>query len=414
MHKNWQKNVSLFLGSQIISLLGSSLVQYAITWYITRTTQSGIYVTLSLLFGFLPSFFLSPFAGVWADRYNRKKIIIFADGGIALTTLILAFFVMAGQKQLWLLLLASAVRSVGGALQSPAVGAILPDIVPQEQLTRVGGINQSAQSILMLGSPMLASLLLDLPVREPLVYIFFIDVITATIAILIMSRLHITPRVAREDLPKQGYLQDLKAGLYYVWSQSYLKRFFAFCTLFYVLMGPPAFLTQLQVVRTFGDEYWRLSWIEAAFSFGMLLGGLLMATWGGMKNRVHTMVLASFIMGLCTIALGLPTQFVVYNVFMALFGLAMPILNTPATVLLQEKVEPALLGRVFGVMSMLSSSVMPLGMLVWGPLADKVPIENLLIICGALMAAGCLGMLGSRTLVKAGRPLPPKQEATIA
>src|SRR5690554_4174095 len=90
MNTNWKKNIILFLTSQTISLFGTSLVQYAIMWHITLTTQSGVMMTIAIICGFLPTFFLSPFAGVWADRFNRKLLIILSDSMIALTTLVLA------------------------------------------------------------------------------------------------------------------------------------------------------------------------------------------------------------------------------------------------------------------------------------------------------------------------------------
>lgn len=92
---HWKRNLILFLGSQTISLFGSALVQYAIMWYITLHTKSGFMMTLYIICGFLPTFFLSPFAGVWADRYSRKLLIILADAMIAMVTLLLAVLFLA-------------------------------------------------------------------------------------------------------------------------------------------------------------------------------------------------------------------------------------------------------------------------------------------------------------------------------
>lgn len=180
---NWIKKVALFLASQTISLFGSSLVQYAIMWHITLETKSGLMMTLYIICGFLPTFFLSPFAGVWADRYNRKMLIIMADMMIAAATLILALFYLAGYKMFWLLFLISAIRSVGAAVQTPAIGAILPQIVPADKLMRVNASNGTIQSMVMLISPMASAALLTLSRLE---IIFFIDVITAACAITIL------------------------------------------------------------------------------------------------------------------------------------------------------------------------------------------------------------------------------------
>jgi DHA3 family macrolide efflux protein-like MFS transporter len=90
---------------------------------------------------------------------------------------------------------------------------------------------------------------------------------------------------------------------------------------------------------------------------------------------------------------------------MVIFGLAMPIFNTPATVLLQEKVEENYLGRIFGVLGMISSSMMPIGMLLFGPLSDKVEIEVILIVTGILIMVQSFFMFGSKTLIEAGKPV---------
>src|SRR5687767_2492051 len=87
---HWLRKVILFLGGQTVSLLGSMLVQYAVFWYLTITYQSGVIMMLAALFGFLPQAVVSIFGGVWADRHNRKYLIIAADAGIAASTLALA------------------------------------------------------------------------------------------------------------------------------------------------------------------------------------------------------------------------------------------------------------------------------------------------------------------------------------
>lgn len=389
--------------SQTISLFGSSLVQYAILWYITLNTQSGVMMTISILCGFLPTFVLSPFAGVWADRYSRKKLIVISDSIIALSTLMLAVLFLMGYDDMWLLFVVSAVRALGAGVQTPAVGAMLPQLVPEDQLTRINGINGSIQAMVMLLSPMLSGALLTMASIEA---IFFIDVVTAAVAVSVMLifvhvPLH-TKAAAKQTI---SYLQDLGLGFNYIKSHRYVQNFFLFCAVFFVLAAPVAFLTPLQVTRTFGGDIWRLTAIEIAFSIGMMLGGLIMSVWQGFRNRVHTMTLSSLAMGACTFALGVIPNFWIYLFIMGVVGLAMPFFNTPSTVLLQEKVEPDYLGRVFGVLGMISSSMMPLGMLVFGPLADSVRIEWLLMITGVLLFIQGFFLLGNKVLVEAGKPV---------
>ncbi|GJM81963.1 hypothetical protein HMSSN139_44590 [Paenibacillus sp. HMSSN-139] len=121
--EQWRRNIVLFLSSQTVSLFGSSLVQYAIMWYITLNTKSGIMMTLYIICGFIPTFLLSPVAGVWADRYNRKVLIMLSDGMIALSTLVLALLFLMGYEEAWLLFVMAAIRALGSGVQTPAVGA---------------------------------------------------------------------------------------------------------------------------------------------------------------------------------------------------------------------------------------------------------------------------------------------------
>jgi len=403
MKPNWKRNIALFLSSQTISLFGSSLVQYAILWYITLETESGFMMTLSIISGFLPTFFLSPFAGVWADRHNRKMLIALADALVAAATLVIAVLFMADYRSVWLLFAGSAVRAVGTGIQTPAVSAVIPSIVPEEQLTRVNGINSTIQALVTLVSPMVSAALYT---AIPLEYIFFIDVATAAVAIFTMVFFVQVPVHAKAMQAKTtSYFTDMREGLVYISQHAYLKAYFTFCAVFFVLAAPVSFLTPLQVTRSFGDEVWRLSGIEVTFAIGMMLGGLLMASWGGFRNRVHTMTLSSLVTGLCTFLLGVVHIFWLYLLIMGIIGVAMPVFNTPATVLLQERVEPDYLGRVFGAMTMIASSMMPLGMLVFGPIADLIPIEWLLVGTGLALFLQAFLLLASRPLVEAGEPL---------
>ena len=400
--EHWKRDIILFLSSQTISLFGSSLVQYAIMWYVTLTTESGVMMTIYIICGFIPTFILSPIAGVWADRYNRKNLIMLADGMIAFSTLILAIVFLMGYDEIWLLFVMAAVRAVGAGIQTPAVGAILPQIVPKDKLTKVNGTNGTIQAVIMFVSPMVSAALLTMTSIE---IIFFIDVITAAIAIvtlLVFFKIPVHEKAAEKQTT--SYFNDLKQGLTYINQHAFLKKFFLFFAFFFVLMAPAAFLTPLQVTRSFGDEVWRLTTIEIFFSVGMMLGGGIIAAWGGFKNKVHTMTFASILMGACTFALGIAPIFWLYLIFMAVFGVAMPIFNTPTMVLVQEKVEENYLGRIFGVFGMISTSMMPMGMLIFGPIADIIKIEWLLIGTGIFMVILSIFLFKSKELIEAGKP----------
>lgn len=414
IRQKWQgnRNIALFLISQTISLLGSAIVQYAIMWFITLKTQSGIMMTISIISSFLPTFFLSPIAGVWADRYNRKMLIVMSDAFIAATTFILAILFFMGYNTIWLLFAASAIRALGSAIQTPAVNAFIPLLVEKEQLTRVNAINGSIQSAMMFISPMISGALLTVAQLE---VIFFLDVVTAVIAILVLVfTLHVPAHQKASEVQNENYLDDLKAGFSYVTKHGFIKRYMIFSAFFMLFMAPAAFLTPLQVTRTFGEAVWRLTAIELSFSVGMMAGGIAMASWGGFANRIHTMAVACIVMAVCTIGLGTIPIFWLYLVLMGFFGFVMPMFQTPSMVIVQETVEPDFLGRVFGLMGMIGSCAMPLGMLVFGPLADLIPIEWLLAGTGLILMLISILFRFDRILLEAGKPNPQQTDAGIS
>ncbi len=402
MPMRWKANLAAFLGGQTLSLFGSSLVQFAITWHITLSTGSGAMMTLAILFGILPTFFASPLGGVLADRYDRRRLMAAADSAIALTTLAVALAFLLGYRELWILYAALAVRAVGAGFQTPAVSAFLPEIVPREELTRVNAAFGSVQSIMLLVSPMAAGALLSL---APIEALFFIDVATAAIGVGLLLLVVRSPERPARSGGSGGYWRELREGFSYVAGHGFVRRFFLFCAAFYFLAAPVAFLTPLQVSRRFGPDVWRLTAIEITFSVGMTLGGVLLGAWGGFRDRVSTMALSAFLVGATTLALGLVPWFWAYLGVMALCGVSMPFFNTPATVLLQETVEEAYMGRVFGALGMISSVTMPLGMLVFGPLADLFPIEPMLVGTGAAIL-GLSGILACGKELRAAGSTP--------
>ena len=141
---NWKSKTMLFLASQCITLFGSMIVQMSIIWYVTLKTSSGAWVAAFTICSYLPQFLISFFAGVWADRYNRKKLIILADGVITIATFIM-FWVMPMISSDFVLLSAllviSIIRSIGAGVQTPAVNAVIPHLVPEEYLMKYNGMN---------------------------------------------------------------------------------------------------------------------------------------------------------------------------------------------------------------------------------------------------------------------------------
>jgi DHA3 family macrolide efflux protein-like MFS transporter len=390
---HWLRNTILFLSGQTVSLFGSMLVQYAVFWYLTIEYRSGVYMMLAALFGFLPQAVVSIFGGVWADRHNRKYLIIGADAAIALSTLALALIMMTGFDAVWLLFAVMAIRSAGAGIQMPAVSALIPQIVPTRNLIRVNGVNGSIQSAMALLAPAAAGAIYAWSAAASggtaasLVPIFFIDVVTAILGIGILAFIPVRA-VRRASDVETGYFADLVDGVRYIVHHAFVRWLLIVFAIIFVLTVAPSNLTPLMLVRSFpageAQDVVNLAVLEIAFSVGMMLGGILVASLFAKRSRIGLIVVSSLVFGALSIGLGLSTSIWMFFGFMFLVGLAVPFFSTPSMTLLQETVEPERQGRVFGFVGIVMAVAMPFGMVVFGPLADVVPIELLLIAAGIL------------------------------
>lgn len=390
---HWLRNVVLFLSGQTVSLFGSMLVQYAVFWYLTIEYRSGVYMMLAALFGFLPQAVVSIFGGVWADRHNRKFLIMGADAAIALSTLTLALIMMTGFDAVWLLFAVLAIRSAGAGIQMPAVSALLPQIVPTRTLIRVNGINGSIQSAMALLAPAAAGAIYAWSsaatggTAASLIPIFFIDVVTAVIGIGILAFIPVRA-VRRASDVATGYFADLVDGVRYIAHHAFVRWLLVVFAIIFVLTVAPSNLTPLMLVRSFPagetQDVVNLAVLEVVFSIGMVLGGILVASFFAKRSRIGLIVVSSLVFGGLSIGLGLSPNVWVFFGFMFLVGLAVPFFSTPSMTLLQETVEPERQGRVFGFVGIVMAVAMPIGMVVFGPLADIMPIELLLVAAGIL------------------------------
>ena len=377
---NWRKRTILFFASQCITLFGSQIVQMAIVWYVTLQTNSGSWVAAFSICSYLPQFFVSFIGGVWADRYNRKYLIIGADALIAAVTLAMMLIMPHITEEsvlLATLLLMSIIRSAGAGIQNPAVNAVIPQLVPEKHLMCYNGINATMQSVVQFGAPAAAAVVLTMSTLRTTL---LIDIFTAVIGIGVFSCIL---------LPKQGksqkmtsVLADIGVGVRYAYSCMVVRKTLVVYGLFVFLTVPAGYLSGLLVSRVFGDTYWYLTAVELVGFGGMMLGGLLMSTWGGFKSRRLTLAAGLVMFGTMAIGMGVSRHFILYLVLMVLYGIALTTVQTTITTMLQENSEASMQGRVFGLMSSLYSSCYPIGMALFGPLADTIPLQWIMVISG--------------------------------
>lgn len=390
-----KRQAVLFLVSQGVTLFGSSLVQFAVIWYVTLQTASGIWVSALTVAAYLPQFVISFFSGVWADRYSRKLLIMLSDGAIAAATVLLALLIphLGEGTPVYIALIAiSAVRSVGTGIQTPAVNAAIPQLVPEDGLMRFNGANSAVQALVQFAAPAAAGAVLSF---ASLQQALMIDVATAAVGIGVLSAVALPFEKAEEPPP---VMVELKAGLGYAAGDGLVGRLLLIFGLFIFLCVPAGFLASLFVTRCYGSSYWYMTLVEVVGFAGMAGGGVLIGVWGGFKDRIKTLAVGMTAFGALAVGMGAVDSFILYLALMALYGVALTAVQTSVTTLLQENAAPEMAGRVFGLFGAIYSGFLPLGMAVFGPLADIVPMRLLMVLSGVLL----LG-LAVYVLCRAGR-----------
>ena len=390
----WGRNAVFFLISQCITLLGSSIVQFAIVWYVTLKTSSGVWVSALTVAAYLPQFIISFSAGVWADRHPRKRLIIASDAVIALSTLALVLIMPhIGEEAplLAALIIISIIRSLGTGVQTPAVNAAIPLLVPEDRLMKFNGINATMQSLVQFAAPAAAGAVLSFgTLRATLM----IDIFTAIAGIGMLAAVAVPFTKSAESA---SMLSEMKAGLKYAVSDSFVGPLLLMFGIFIFLCVPAGFLATLFVSRYYGDTYWYLTAVEVTGFIGMTVGGLIIGAWGGFANRVKTLILGMLAFGILAVLMGVTDSFVVYLVLMGVYGVALTLVQTASTTLLQENAEPSMQGRMFGLFGAMYSGFLPLGMAVFGPLSDAVPMRLLMIASGVLLLIMAAVILMSRS-----------------
>ncbi len=383
--KTWAPKFFTIWGGQALSLLGSQLVQFALIWWLTKTSGSGTVLAVASLFGLVPHVVLGPFVGTLVDRWNRRVTMMLADAVSALAIVVLAVLFATGQAQIWHIYILMFIRSVAGAFHSNAMMASTSLMVPKEHLARIQGLNQMLWGGMSVFSAPLGALLLEL---MPLQGILAIDVVTAAIAIAPLFFIAVPQPERRTMLAssegKASFWQDFVSGLKYVWGWPGLLLICLMAMQINFLLNPAFSLLPLLVTKHFNGEAIQLATLESLAGIGTIAGGLVLSAWGGFKRRVLTAMTGVIGLGLGCLMMGLlpPSAFTWAVVAMFIVGFVNPITNGPLMAAVQAAVAPDMQGRVFSLISSLAAATSPIGLLIAGPASDWLGPQAWFIVGG--------------------------------
>ena len=381
---NWKLKFYTIWAGQAVSLITSAILQMAIIFYLTEKTGSAMVLSMASLVGFLPYAVFGPAIGVLVDRHDRKKIMIGADLIIAAAGAVLAIVALYTELSVWMVMVVLFIRSIGTAFHSPALNAVTPLLVPEEQLTKCAGYSQSVQSISYIISPAAAALLYSV---WKLNAIIAIDVLGAVIASITVAIVRIPKLGDQVQSLEPNFIREMKEGIVVMRQNKGLFALLLLGTLYTFVYMPINALYPLISMEYFNGTPMHISITEIAFASGMLAGGLMLGRLGSYEKRVPLITGSFFMMGASLAIAGLlpPSGFIIFVVCCAIMGLSVPFYSGVQTALFQQKIKPEYLGRVFSFTGSIMSLAMPLGLILSGFFADRIGINHWFLISGILI-----------------------------
>ena len=411
-HPNWKVPFFTIWTGQAFSLLGSKIAQFALIWWLTEQSGSATVLAMASLVGLIPEIVLGPLAGAYVDRWNRRIVMIVADTGIALASLWLAYLFWVDTIQIWHVYVILFLRSIGGSFHSTAMQASTSLLAPQEQLTRVAGMNQTLNGLLNIFGAPLGAYLMDL---LPLHGVMMIDVGTAALAIAPLFFVHIPqPQRAASETgsPKeQSIWADMRDGLRYLWNWPGLVILTVSAMAFKIVLTPAFSLVPLLVKDHFGGDAAQLGLLQAVMGGGIVAGGLILSVWGGFRKKVYTMVLGISVFAVSFVVWGLipGSQFWLAVASGVFLGLALPLIDGPLMAILQSSVAPEIQGRVFTLFGSLIWITSPLGLSMAGPISDWLGLQVWYLLSGVL----AIGTVAVFVLIPAARNIEENANGNV-
>jgi DHA3 family macrolide efflux protein-like MFS transporter len=395
-NSNWKPRFFAIWLGQAFSLIGSSLTQFVLMWWITQTTGSASALATAGIMAMLPQALLGPIGGTIADRLPRRLIMITADSITALCMGVMIVLFATNSIQLWHIYTLMFIRSSMQAFQQPAAAASTAMLVPQEWLSRVAGMNQALFGVMTIaGAPLGAVALAVLPLQGALM----IDVVTALIGITPLLIFAI-PQVRQLPAEQLSVWGDFKAGVRYVSSRRGLVIMFGVLALVVFTVMPTFSLTPLLVKQHFNGGVNQVAFMEALAGIGIIAGGVLISVLNVTKHRI-AVFLISFAISCFTVTLTAlaPGNLLVLGAFWwFVSGVTFATGNAPMTAILQTTVPNQMQGRVLSLMNTTMGFAGPLGLLIGGPLGESIGVQGVFIIGGTLSALVCVLALFSRDL----------------
>lgn len=380
-NKKTFKNYIFLYSGQLFSLLGSSITQFVIIWWITIETESIIILSIANFVYLLPMTLAMPIAGVIVDRYNRKKIIVIVDSLQAFTTLFIIMLFNLEITTPFVIIILNGLLGLFQGFHMPTVSAIVPTMVPKDKLSRVNGVSFLFSGFIHTIGPIIAATLLAfLPIKS----ILWIDPITFIIAIVPLILIKIPIVRSKETLiKKKSFITDFKEGFQTLKLIPVVSMMLLLSMFINFLLRPFQTLMPYFIYFINSGSPSDLALISAFISGGILMGAIITSIKKEWKHKIFIYFSGEAVLLLPTVIfIFLPKgTFLLMGIVGAVYGMIMPILNTIYLTLIQTNVPADKMGRISSIDWTVSLAISPFGTLFAGFIAEFVGVSNLILYC---------------------------------
>ena len=400
----------LLWSGQALSLLGSQAVQFALIWWLTDLTRSAAVLALASLVGLLPPVLFGPFIGVLVDRWDRRRVMLAADSASAAASAVLALLFAAGRAGVPAVMAILTVRAFAAAFHGPALLASTSLMVPERELVRIQGLQQSVHGLAAILSPPLGALLIATLSMEWVVGVDVMTALPAVVSLLLVA----VPRPDSSAHPGgvRGVLVSMREGLVYLRARRAWMLLLVLAAVVNLCLVPAFSLLPLLVRGELGLGAGQLGWIEMGFGVGTILGGIGLGLLTAVRPKLLPALGGMLILSGGTIALGFAPagSLLLPLLAAAAVGAAAALVNGPIHAIFQATVRPEFQGRVLTLVGSVAGLATPLGLFLAAPVAEALGVRAWYFIGGGIaliVAAGAVFSPALRRVGEAeGRPVP--------
>ena len=415
--------------AQSLSVIGSGMTGFALNVYLAQVLYPAPEQKAELALAFtalnlgftIPFVFGGPLAGAWADRHDRKQIMIVTNTAKGLITLLTFVLMLSGSLQLWMLVCIGVLAAAASAFHYAAFDASYAMLVPDRLLPRANGMMQTTWSISGIISPALAALIIALPgllpqdvgVLAPLVsmgngtpLLFAVDAFTFFLCAVVLLVVDV-PSPSRSDVSASGRIEqslwgDVREGALYIWRRPPLLWLLATFVVANLAGAPTGVIVPLLVKFNLEPDWaargytfeTALALLSVAGGVGGVIGGLLVSAWGGLKrNRVYGVLVPMLLAGVLQIVYGLSPLVLVCAAAASLGAAMHPILNAHSQSIWQSHTPRELQGRVFSIRRLIAWTILPISTAAGGGLAGTLDPGYVFAGLGLIWALFCAGQL---------------------